>query len=105
MKTSMWKLSAGTLAALTLTTALGGCVYRERTTVPAASVPIVTAPSASPTTVIVPPATAQRTVTYPAGMYELRGLGTVTNPYYWVWVPRGTVVGTLPPPPPLPIAR
>jgi hypothetical protein len=64
---------------------LGGCVYRERV-VPAASVP---AP------VVVAPAASERVVTYPEGRYELRGEGSATSPYYWVWIPAGA-----PPPPP-----
>jgi hypothetical protein len=69
---------------------LGGCVYRERTTAPAAS---------PPTTVVVAPAASDRVVTYPEGRYELRGDGTTTAPYYWVWIPAGA---TPPNPPPLP---
>ena len=69
---------------------LGGCVYRERTTVPAAS---------PPSTVVVAPAASDRVVTYPEGRYELRGDGTTTAPYYWVWIPAGA---TPPNPPPLP---
>jgi hypothetical protein len=67
---------------------LGGCVYSE---------PI---PAASPaTTVVVAPAATDRIVTYPEGRYELRGDGTTTAPYYWVWIPAGA---TPPNPPPLP---
>jgi hypothetical protein len=36
--------------------------------------------------------------TYPEGRYELRGDGTANGPYYWVWIPAGTV--SQPPPPP-----
>jgi hypothetical protein len=71
--------------------ALGGCVYRERTTtVPAAS---------PPTSVVVAPTAAERVVTYPEGRYELRGDGTAPSPYYWVWIPAGAAP---PNPPPLP---
>ncbi|HEU4367899.1 MAG TPA: hypothetical protein VFV05_06665 [Methylomirabilota bacterium] len=69
--------------------ALGGCVYRERT-VPAAS---------PPTTVVVAPSARERVVTYPEGRYELRGDGTASAPYYWVWIPAGAAP---PNPPPLP---
>jgi hypothetical protein len=69
--------------------ALGGCVYRERT-VPAAS---------PPTTVVVAPTATDRVVTYPEGRYELRGDGTASAPYYWVWIPAGS---TPPNPPPVP---
>ena len=57
-------------------------------------------PAASPaTTVVVAPAATDRIVTYPEGRYELRGDGTTTAPYYWVWIPSGA---TPPNPPPLP---
>jgi hypothetical protein len=68
---------------------LGGCVYRERTV-----------PAASPaTTVVVAPTATERVVSYPEGRYELRGDGSTTTPYYWVWIPAGA---TPPNPPPLP---
>ncbi len=41
-----------------------------------------------------------RVYTYPEGRYELRGEGTATSPYYWVWIPTG--VQSIPPAPPLP---
>jgi hypothetical protein len=80
------------MAALTM---LSGCVYREPMVVPAASPPTVVIPAASPVT----------RVTYPEGVYELRGNGTRAYPYYWVWVPYGVQAPMLPPPPPLPPAR
>lgn len=58
----------------------------------------ITSAAASPVT------TPQRLYTYPEGTYELRGAGTTSSPYYWVWTPR--VAGTPPPSPPaLPPAR
>jgi len=58
----------------------------------------VTTPAASPTL------TPQRLYTYPEGTYELKGAGTASSPYYWVWTPR--VAGTAPPAPPaLPPSR
>lgn len=36
-------------------------------------------------------------MTYPEGRYELQG--TAATGYYWVWVPRGTAVLAVPPPP------
>lgn len=68
--------------------ALGGCYYRTQTT-----------PAASPaTTVVVRPLDpSQRVADYPEGQYELRGDGTSASPYYWVWVPKGTTVTTVPP--------
>ena len=102
MRTAMRKVTGGALASVAALTMLGGCVYRERT-VPAATVPVVTSPAASPTTVVIPPATQTQTrVTYAEGAYELRGAGTATSPYYWVWIPRGVEALVLPPPPPLP---
>ncbi len=80
------------LTTLATATVLGGCVYRRETAVP----------SASPTTVVVTPPAAQRVVTYPEGRYELRGDGSTTSPYFWVWIPTGA---TTPNPPPLPRAR
>lgn len=37
---------------------------------------------------------SQRVYTYPEGQYELRGDGTANSPYYWVWIPIGTVSQT-----------
>lgn len=93
--------AATLLAVLTI---FSGCVYHEPTTAPAATVPI-TVPSASPTTIVIPSAGTTHRVAYPDGAYELRGGGTATNPYYWVWVPREVQAPMLPPPPPLPSAR
>ena len=86
------RVLATSLLALSGVVALGGCVYREKVV-----------PAASPSTaVIVTPAPADRIVTYPEGRYELRGDGTVNSPYYWVWIPTGTVSTSIPNPPPLP---
>ncbi len=43
---------------------------------------------------------SQRVYTSPEGRYELRGDGTASSPYYWVWIPTG--VQAVPAPPPLP---
>ncbi len=96
---------AVTVAATSAAAILGGCTYHEPRTVPAATVPITTMPSASPTTVVVPPSNTPTRVAYPEGAYELRGFGTATSPYYWVWVPNGAQAPMLPPPPPLPPSR
>ena len=86
MKTRMLATS---LLALSGAIAMGGCVYREKAV-----------PAASPaTTVVVAPSATDRVVVYPEGRYELRGDGTATSPYYWVWVPAGSMP-TPPPPPP-----
>ena len=69
--------------------ALSGCASPERT------VPVSTAPR----TVVIAPAETERVVRYPQGRYELYGDGTVTSPYYWVWIPAGA---TPPSPPPVP---
>jgi hypothetical protein len=91
MKTRML---ATCLLALSGAMVMGGCIYREKV-VPAAS------PAASPaTTVVVTPRATDRVVSYPEGRYELRGDGTVTSPYYWVWIPAGAA--SVPNPPPLP---
>jgi hypothetical protein len=87
MKTRVLAMSVLALSAV----AMGGCVYREKV-VPAASPPS--------TAVVVAPAPADRVVTYPEGRYELRGEGTTSSPYFWVWVPAG--VSSIPNPPPLP---
>ena len=42
---------------------------------------------------------AQSTVTYPEGRYQLYGNGD-TIPYYWVWIPTGSRMTTVPQPPP-----
>jgi hypothetical protein len=92
---AMHRTTRGTLGLLTAVVAgsalVGGCVYR-RETVPAAASPPTT-------TVVVSPAASDRVVTYPEGRYELRGNGTLNDPYYWVWIPAGS---TPPSPPPLP---
>jgi hypothetical protein len=71
-------------------TLFSGCVYR-REVVPAAS---------PPTTVVITP--GERVVNYPEGRWELRGAGTTTAPYYWVWVPSGAMPPNPPPVPRLP---
>jgi hypothetical protein len=39
--------------------------------------------------------------TYPGGRYELRGDGTASSPYSWVWIPASApLAAALPPPPP-----
>lgn len=73
-----------------IATVLGGCVTTETT------------PAAAPAAVVVAPST-ERVVTYPSGRYELRGDGTAAAPYYWVWMPAGAVVATLPPLPQAPL--
>ena len=109
MTTTRQTVSALTLASLGLV-ALSGCATPppQTTTVPATTVPVVTTypayPAASPTTIIVPSAAPQR-VTYPEGAYELYGNGSAGSPYYWVWIPRGTQLPLIPPPPPLPPVR
>jgi len=56
-------------------------------------------PAYPPTTGAVLGAPAQpRTVEYSNGKYQLYGDGSTSSPYYWVWVPAGTMV--VPPPPP-----
>jgi hypothetical protein len=87
MTTKKW-LALG-FVAVAGPTVLGGCVYRTET---------VPAPAASPTTVVVSPPTS-RVYTFPEGRYELRGDGTPTSPYVWVWIPTGA---NPPNPPPLP---
>ena len=74
---------------MVLATVLGGCASTETT------------PAAAPAAVVVP--STERVVTYPSGRYELRGDGTSAAPYYWVWVPPGAVVATLPPLPQAPL--
>jgi hypothetical protein len=83
------RLLATSLLVLSGTVALGGCIYREKAV-----------PAASPATVVVAPSATDRIVTYPEGRYELRGDGTVSAPYYWVWIPSGAVSVPNPPPPP-----
>ena len=85
------RVLASSLLALSSVVAMGGCIYREKVV-----------PAASPSTVVVAPTATERIVTYPEGRYELRGVGNVNSPYYWVWIPAGTNVSTIPSPPPLP---
>lgn len=95
MSTAKRAIAAGMIAMAALTM-LSGCVYRE---------PVM--PAASPMTVVIPATSTATRVTYPEGVYELRGNGSPAYPYYWVWVPRGVQAPMLllPPPPPLPPAR
>jgi hypothetical protein len=44
----------------------------------------------------------QRVYTYPDGRYELRGNGTATDPYFWVWEPSGMSAAIVPSVPILP---
>jgi hypothetical protein len=89
MKTAARAVTLG-MTALVGAGVLGGCVYRTRETVPAAS---------PPSTVVVTPSTSNdRVVSYPEGRWELRGDGSSTVPYYWVWIP----AGSSPPNPPAP---
>jgi hypothetical protein len=91
MQDKLGRSFAVALTALAAGAVVAGCVSRHETVVPAAA----------PTTVIVTPS-AQRVVTYPEGRYELRGDGTTTNPYYWVWIPAGATPPNPPPPPRVP---
>ena len=83
---------AGMLLLVAGTTGLAGCFYssKETTEEPVPRSFIVTTPQQP----------VQRVYTYPDGRYELRGDGTVGNPYYWVWIPSG--VQSVPASPPLP---
>ena len=101
---TMKRTIAVSVVATSAVAILGGCTYHEPRTVPAATVPVMV-PSASPTTIVVPPTSTPTRVAYPDGAYELRGLGSPGNPYYWVWVPYGVQAPMIPAPPPLPPAR
>jgi len=91
MKNGNGQIVALAFLGLGAAVALGGCV--------AATEPV---PTASSSTVVVSSSSpAQRIYTYPEGRYELRGEGTTASPYYWVWIPTGTVVTTVPALPPL----
>lgn len=83
----------GQIAALAFlglgTAALGGCVTAQEP-VPTVSSSTVVVSSAAP---------VQRAYTYREGRYELRGDGTTASPYYWVWIPAGATVATVPAPP------
>lgn len=84
------RVLATCLLALGSIVAMGGCIHKEKVV-----------PGASPSTaVVVTPSAVDRVVTYPEGRYELRGDGTATSPYYWVWIPAGAT--SVPNPPPLP---
>jgi hypothetical protein len=68
---------------------LGGCISYTKEVQTEKAVPVVAS------------APSNRVVTYADGRYELYGDGTRT-PYYWVWIPSGSVT-TPPPPPPIPV--
>jgi len=99
-------LAAGVVAAAVI---LAGCAGSEVQTssAPPPRPAVVVAPPAPTAPVIVaqPPApvSARAVLVSPAtgGHWEMRGAGTPTSPYYWVWVPSGaTIVTTAPPPVP-----
>lgn len=91
MKNRNGQIVALAVLGLGTAVALGGCV--------AATEPVPTAGSS--TVVVSSAAPVQRVYTYPEGRYELRGEGTAASPYYWVWIPTGTAVTTVPVLPPL----
>ncbi len=88
----VWTRPAALAAAFLVCASAGaGCSYTsEETRTSAAQPPRSTLLMHEP----------QREYTYPSGRYELRGDGSTSNPYYWVWVPAG--VQAVPNPPPIP---
>jgi hypothetical protein len=50
-------------------------------------------PVSAPTPVV---ASDARVVQHQTGRYELRGQGTAGAPYYWVWIPTGSTLASLP---------
>ncbi len=83
------------LAAILLlagTSGLAACVYSRE----------VTTEKPAPSNVVVAPQPVERVYTYSDGRYELRGDGTASSPYYWVWIPSGVQSVPAPPPPLLP---
>ena len=85
---------------------LGGCVYRSREVQTSTPSPVVMAPAppAAPA-VVVPPAAPpvnsavpSDRIVYPEGRWQLYGDGRST-PYYWVWIPSGATLTTVPSPP------
>jgi hypothetical protein len=67
-----------------------GCVYSRE----------VTTEKATPSNVVVAPQPVERVYTDSDGRYELRGDGTASSPYHWVWIPSGVQSVPAPPPPP-----
>ena len=96
----------GIVVAPVLLAALGGCVYRSKEVERSTPSPVVMAPTPAPApaTVVVPPATTvapaipSDRVVYPEGRWQLYGDGRGT-PYYWVWIPSGATLTTVPSPP------
>jgi hypothetical protein len=70
---------------------LGGCISYTKETSTERAVPVV---ASAPST--------NRVVNYTEGRYELYGDGTTRAPYYWVWIPSGSIT-TPPPPPAIPV--
>jgi hypothetical protein len=64
------------------------------------SVPVGYIEAQTPSVAVVQ--SSQSVYTYPDGRYELRGDGTASSPYSWVWIPAGVQVVAGPPPPPPP---
>ena len=65
-------------ASLAAAAVLGGCTSMQE-------------PTYAPTRGAVLGDNTPRTVAYPGGRYQLYGEGTTASPYYWVWIPAGTV--------------
>jgi hypothetical protein len=78
---SLKKLLTIATAVMVVAALTSSCASREKRVEPGA-------------VVVVSP--GERVVTHPGGRYELRGEGTARSPYYWVWVPTGAPVATLP---------
>jgi len=89
--------STGIRFALSLGAALiasGGCAYESERT---AQAPTAVVGTSTPVVVTQTSATP-RVVTYRDGRWELRGDGSTSSPYYWVWVPTGGVTVAATPP-------
>jgi hypothetical protein len=96
---------------------LGGCAGSEVQTTtappprpavvvaqPAPTAPVVVAPPAPSAPVVVTqpaPVSSRAVLVSPGagGHWEMRGAGTPSSPYFWVWVPMGTTIMTMAPPP------
>jgi hypothetical protein len=64
------------------------------------SVPVGHIEAQTPSVAVVQ--SSESVYTYPNGRYELRGDGTASAPYAWVWIPAAVQLVSGPPPPPPP---
>jgi hypothetical protein len=107
-------LAAGVAVAASMLAGCAGSEVQTTSAPPPRPAVVVTEPAPSAPTVVTQPApSAPVVVTQPAapvssravfvspgtgGHWEMRGAGTPSSPYFWVWVPTGATIMTTAPP-------